>query len=322
MQYKKFAMLIVSIAGLSSPCVLAQAPSADKPIRLVVPFPAGGAADLIGRALGQKLSVFLGQAVLIDNKAGAAGAIGSDNVAKALPDGLTLLLGTISSHATGPALNPKMPYDPVKDFTHISMIASNPLVFIVHPSVPVSTLPEFVRYANGKPGIPFGSNGNGSYNHLAVELFKSQAQIDLLHVPYKGAAPVMNDLVSGQIMFAAADLAGATPFIRSGKVKALAVATTQRLPGFDIPTVMESGYPTFEVTAWYALFGPPGMPQFTLSRIHAAVVKALGERDIQERFQSIGAIPVIDTPAQLRDKVQREVSRWSAVVKAGNITTD
>lgn len=308
------ASLIASVA----PAAFAQSAASDKPVRLVVPFPPGGAADLVGRALAQKLTLSLEQPVIVENKGGAAGAIGSEFVSKAAPDGQTLLLGTISTHGTNPALNPKN-YDPMRDFSHLSLVASNALVFIVHPSVQANTVQEFVRLAKGKPGMPFGSNGNGSYNHLSVELFKEMAQIDLLHVPYKGAGPVMTDLVGGQILFAAADLAGAAPFIRSGKVRALAVASPQRVPGFDLPTVMESGYPNFEVTAWYAMFGPPNMSPALVAKLHDAIAQAVESPDIQERLQAIGAIGSSETPAQLRARVQREVSRWTAVIKTANI---
>ena len=311
------ATLISSVV----PAAFAQSAARDKPVRLVVPFPPGGAADLIGRALALKLTLSLGQTVIVENKLGATGAIGSEFVSKAAPDGQTLLLGTISTHGTNPALNPKY-YDPARDFSHLSLVASNPVVFIVHPSVQANTVQEFVRLAKGKPGMPFGSNGNGSYNHLAVELFKDMAQIDLLHIPYKGAGPVMIDLVGGQILFVAADLAGATPYIRSGKVRALAVASPQRIPGYDLPTVMESGYPNFDVSAWYAMFGPPNMPPSLVAKLHDAIAQAVESPDIQERLRAVGAIGGSETPEQLRGRVQREVSRWTAVIKTSNIKSE
>jgi tripartite-type tricarboxylate transporter receptor subunit TctC len=316
----------ICAAGLS---VFASLPShaqssayPNKPLKMVVPFPPGGAADQIGRAIASKMPDTLGQPVIIDNRSGAAGAVGVDFAAKQAPDGYTILLGTISTHGTSPALNTKLPYDAVKDFTHLSLVAVNPLVLLVHPDVPAKTLQEFVNVAKASPGIPFGSNGNGSYNHLAVELLKGLANIDLLHVPYKGAAPVMNDLIAGQIKFAAADLAGATPYIRAGRVRPLAVGSTQRIQGLDLPTVAESGYPSFQVTAWYAIFAPAGMPAPIVNRLHGSIVKALATPEIQQQLTNAGAIPVGETPAHLAAFVKSEVTRWSGVAKNAKITAD
>jgi tripartite-type tricarboxylate transporter receptor subunit TctC len=320
MQRRNFSLGMAGAAvALQAFPVVAQS---ERVLKLVVPFPPGGAADLIGRTLAQKLTGPLGQAVVVENRAGAAGSIGSDYVAKAAPDGQTLLLGTISTHGTSPVMSAKSPYDPVKDFTHISLLALNPLVLIAHPSVPAASLREFVRYAKANPGLSFGSNGHGSYNHLAMELFKEMTGIGMLHVPYKGAAPLMNDLVAGQIQFAAADLAGATPYIRTGKVKAYAIASRQRVAGIDVPTVVEAGYPAFEVSAWYALFGPANLPQPQVARLHVAVHEALTAPDFQERLRSLGAMVVEESPAQLRERVTQENHRWAAVVRTARISPE
>ena len=298
------------------------APYPNRPIRFVVPFPTGGATDVMARTLGARLHEQLGQPVVVENRAGAAGAIGSEFVAKSAPDGHTVLLGTITTHGTSPAVNPKLPYDPSRDFTAVSLLAHAPLVLLVHPDVPAQTLQDFVRMAKSGPPIAYGSNGNGSYNHLAIELLKGLTNVELLHVPYKGAGPAINDLIAGQIKFGAHDIAGVSPHIRSGKLKALAVASRQRIPGLDVPTVAESDLPNFEVTAWYALFGPAGIPAPVLSRLHAAVAKGIASPEMQQVLSNIGAIPVGETPAHLDAFVRAEVARWSSVAKTAKITLD
>ena len=300
----------------------AQSTYPNRPIRFVVPFPTGGATDVMARTLGQQLHEILGQPVVVENRVGASGAIGSEFVAKSAPDGHTVLLGTISTHGTNPAVNPKLPYDPSKDFTGISLLAEAPLVLLVHPDVPARNLQEFLKIARSGSPVAYGSNGNGAYNHLAMEMLKGLTRIELLHVPYKGAGPAINDLIAGQIKAGAHDIAGVAPHIRSGKLRGLAVASKQRIQGMDIPTFAESGIADFEVTAWYALFGPPGIPADVLSRLHGAVVKGVGSPEMQKILANIGALPVAGSPAALDAFVRAEVARWSRVAKAGNITLD
>ena len=295
----------------------------SKPIRFVVPFPPGGATDVIARTLAIGLHSSLGQPVVVENRVGAAGAIGSESVAKAAPDGYTILLGTISTHGTNPAVNPKLPYDAIKDFSGVSLLAEAPLVLLVNPQAPVANLPEFLRWAKSSPKpLAYGSNGPGSYNNLAIELLKGVTGVDLLHVPYKGAGPAIQDLVAGQIAFGAHDIAGVAPYMRSGKLKALAIASKQRVPGFDVPTTAEAGVPNFEVTAWYALFGPRGMPAPVLTRLHGAVEKGLATPEMQQVLSNISAFPVGGTPAQLDAFVRSEVARWTEVARKANITVD
>ena len=319
---------LLSISSLLLFAVLANPVGANaqeypnRPIRFVVPFPPGGATDVMARTLASRLHEFLGQPVVVENRAGAAGAIGSEAVAKAPADGYTILLGTISTHGTGPAVNPKLPYDVNKDFTAISLLAHAPLVLLVHPDVPAQSLQDFLRLARSGQPPAYGSNGNGSYNHLAVELLKGLAKVDLLHVPYKGAGPAIQDLMAGQIKFGAHDIAGVAPHIRSGKLKALAVAAKQRVPGLDVPTAAESGIADFEVTAWYALFGPPSVPAPVLSRLHGAVAKGVASPEMQQVLNNMNAIPVGDSPAQLDAFVRSEVARWSSVAKKANIRLD
>ena len=310
--------LLLAIAALD---VAAQA-YPNRPLRFVVPFPTGGATDVMARALGQQLHDSLGQPVIVENRVGAAGAIGSEFVSKSAPDGHTILLGTITTHGTSPAVNPKLPYNPSKDFTAITLLAHAPLVLLVNPEVPARNLQDFLKIAKGGPAMAYGSNGNGSYNHLAMELLKGLARIDLLHVPYKGAGPAINDLIAGQIKSGAHDIAGVAPHIRSGKLRALAVASKQRIAGVDVPTFAEAGIADFEVTAWYALFGPPGIPADVLGRLHGAIVKGVGSPEMQKVLGNIGAIPVAGSPAELDAFVRAEVERWSRVAKAGNIKLD
>lgn len=304
----------LALAALGVRPVFAQG---DAPIKIVVPFPPGGATDLIARMLAERLTVSMGQRTIVENKAGAAGSIGSDYVAKSPPDGRTLLLGTTSTHGTNPVLPARTPYHPVQGFSHISLVAVSPLVFLVHPDVRATTLGEFIRDAQARPGVPFASNGMGSYNHLATELLQTMTKTRLLHVPYKGAGEVIQALAAGQVQFAAADLAGAATHMKSGRIRALAVASNRRVPGFeDLPTVAESGVPDFNVDVWYALFGPAGMRDDQVSRLHAAVSQFLAEPEVKARFTSLGTIAQPETPIQLRDRVAAENVRWGAVARS------
>jgi tripartite-type tricarboxylate transporter receptor subunit TctC len=294
----------------------------SKPVRLIAPFAGGGALDLIARSVGQKLSDSFGRPVVVDNRAGASGAIGSELVARAAPDGYTLLLGATTTHGINPALNPKLPYDAVRDFTPISLVATIPHILVVHPAVQAKTLPEFIRLAKTKPGMTFGSAGHGSPHHLAGEMLKSMAHVDLTHVPYKGSGPAMIDLMGGQIQLMSVELTAAAPYIKENRMRPLAIATAKRVPDVDLPTVTELGFPGFEVTAWYAVFGPAGIPAPIVSRLHGDIVKGLKEADLQERFRSLGATPVGSTPAELGAHVKAEIARWTRVIKAGNITLE
>jgi tripartite-type tricarboxylate transporter receptor subunit TctC len=287
----------------------------SKPITLVAPFSAGGALDLIARSVGQKLQDEWGQSVVIDNKAGAAGIIGTQHVARAAPDGYTILLGATTTHGINPSLYQKLPYDAVKDFTPVSLVATIPHILVVHPSLPVNSVSDFIKYAKSKPGLAFGSAGIGSPHHLAGEMLKTQAQIDLLHVPYKGSAPAMVAVMSGEVNFMSVEVTAAMPHIRSGKLKPIAVAAPKRIPGFDLPTFAESGLPGFEVTAWYALFAPKGTPKDVVAKLNSATVKAVGMKDVKEKFASLGAVPVGGTPDELAVYVKAELGRWSAAVK-------
>jgi|SRR5438874_4016201 len=310
--------LFALVAALFAHSVAAQ-PYPNKPIRLIAPFAPGGALDLIARGLGAKLAESMGQPVVVENRAGASGAIGSEAVARSAPDGYTVLLGATTTHGVNPALNPKLPYDPVKDFTPVSLVATIPHALVINPSLPVSSVQELVKYAKSGHPLAYGSAGNGSPHHLAAELFKSMSGIQAVHVPYKGSGPALADLMSGQIQFISVELTAAEPYMKSGKLRALATATAERVPGTSLPTVGEAGYPGFEVTSWYAIFGPAGMPADVTSKLSAEIAKAVNETDLRERLKGLGTTPIGSTPEVLAAHVRAELARWTQVVKTAGL---
>ena len=310
--------VVVALLGFAQSALAQAFPS--KPIRLIVPFPAGiGALDLLSRGISQHVAESVGQPVIVDNRPGASGAIGAEAVARSAPDGYTILMGMTTTHAINPALNPKLTYNPVTDFTPISLVAVEPLILVVNSSVPANTLQEFIRLAKSKPGMSFGSAGNGSPHHLAGATLKSMAGIDVVHVPYKGAIPALTDLVGGRLQFMFFSLAAAEPHIKAGKLRALAIATAKRVPGVDLPTFAESGYPGFEFVSWYAVFGPAGMPEAVVSRLHAEIVKALATQDLRERLQKQRITLVGSSPAELAAHVRTDLARWTNVVKTTGV---
>jgi tripartite-type tricarboxylate transporter receptor subunit TctC len=318
MMRKALAAFALVLFGQS---VLAQS-FPNKPIRLIAPFAAGGALDLIARGVGQKLAESMGQPVVVENRAGASGAIGSETVARSAPDGYTLLLGATTTHGVNPALNPKLSYDPVRDFTPVSLVATIPHALVVNPSLPISSVQDLVKYAKAGHPLNYGSAGNGSPHHLAAELFKSMSGIQAVHVPYKGSGPALADLMSGQIQFISVELTAAEPHMKSGKLKGLATATAERVPGTSLPTVAEAGYPGFEVTSWYAIFGPAGMPADVTSKLSAQIAKAVNDTDLRDRLKGLGTTPIGSTPEVLAAHVRSELDRWTQVVKTAGIKPD
>jgi tripartite-type tricarboxylate transporter receptor subunit TctC len=294
-----------------------------KSIRLIVPFPPGGSADILARAIGQKAGEGLGQSLVVENRPGAGTAIGAEALAKSAPDGYAIMIGTVSSHAINPALNPKLPFDPVRDFTPVSLVASIPFAMIVHPSVPAKTVQEFVALARAQPGtLNYSSAGSGTSNHLAGELLKSMTGIDIVHVPYKGSAPALNDLISGQVSLMFDLVLTAAPPVKSGSVRGLAVTSAQRssvLP--DLPTVAES-IPGYEVSAWFGVFAPAGVPQPVVQRLNAEFVKALQQPDLRQRLASQGAEPLTSTPDEFAAYLRSEIEKWAKVVKAAGMKAD
>lgn len=299
-------------------------PYPNKPVRLIVPFPPGGVADLIARPMAEKLSLSLGQPVVIDNRAGATGTIGAAAVATAAPDGYTLLLGTTNEIAMSPTLFKSLPYDPTKAFAPVAPVAEFPNVLVVGPSVKVRTLEEFIALAKANPGkLTFASSGPGSTNHLTAELFKSIAGVDVIHVPYKGGGPALNDLLGGHVDAMFATLPSAVPQIKAGKLKALAVTGERRsraLP--DVPTASEAGAPGLVVTTWNGILAPAGTPPAVLERLQREVAAAAAMTDVRERYATVGAEPMSLSPEQFRSLIQKDYARWAQIIKQAGITAE
>ena len=291
----------------------------NKPLRLIAPFAPGGALDLIARGVAAKLSESLGQPVIVENRAGASGAIGSEAVARAAPDGYTLLLGATTTHGINPAFNPKsLPYDAVKDFTPVSLVGTIPHALVVNLKLGVNSVPDLVKLGKSR-SLNYGSAGNGSPHHLAGELFKSLTGIQAVHVPYKGSGPALSDLMAGNIDFISVEYTAAEPYVKSGKLKALATATREPVPGLDLPTVAQAGYPGFEVTSWYAVFGPAGMPHDVTAKLASEIHKAVTQTDLRERLKGLGTTPIGSTPEELAAFQRSDIERWTKVVKSAGI---
>ncbi len=326
MRFRFLARLAAAIVAvpLCATLACAQAPYPNKPIRMVVPFPPGGPADVLARTLGGKLADALGQPLVIENRGGAGAAIGAKAVADAAPDGYTILLGTVSSHAINPILNPKLGYNPVRDFSAIGPVAATPFALVAHPSLPASNVRELIALAKAKPGtLAAGSAGNGTSNHLALELFKTLAGIDIIHIPYKGSAPALADVVSGQVPLMFDLVTTSAPLIRAGTLKALAVTSTARLNGLPaVPTMIEAGVAGFEVSAWFGLFAPAATPQPLVARLNAEVARVLQLPDVRERLAALGADPMAGSPEQFAAFVRDENQRWAGVVKASGMKID
>jgi tripartite-type tricarboxylate transporter receptor subunit TctC len=310
----------VLLAGVSA---LAQTyPS--KPIRIIVPFAPGGNVDITARTVAPELSALLGQPVLVENKPGAGGTIGANEVAKAAPDGYTLLMGSNSTISVAPALYPNNPYNPVRDFAPISNLAQVPFVLVVHPSVPANNVKELIALAQGKAGqLSMASAGTGSSNHLVGELFQAQTGVRLNHIPYKGSGQALNDLLAGQVNVMFDQLTSASANIKAGKLRALAVSSSARSASLpDVPTFAEAGVAHFDFTNVTGLLAPAGTPSDIIAKLHAAAVKAVNSNAVRERFAAMGVIGVGDQPEQFAWFIREDFARWSKVVKDGNIKVD
>ena len=296
----------------------------NKPVRLVVPYPPGGATDVIGRVMAQKLSVELGQQVVVDNRGGAAGSIGAAAVARAAPDGYTLLMGALTSHSINAVLyGAATGFDMDKSFAPIAIVGNVPLVFVVHPSVKAQTLPELIALAKAAPGqLSFASSGNGSPQHLAGEMFQRAAGVKMLHVPYKGSGPAMNDLVGGQVLTMIETAPAAQPLIKAGKLRALATATAQpvsTLPG--VPTAAQAGL-QFEVSSMFGILAPAGTPAAIVQRLNGALKGILGQSDVVDNMLAQGAIATWTTPDDAAQAIRAEAAKWTKVVREGDIKGD
>lgn len=313
----------VGTAAFASTLSYAQ-PYPSRPIRFIVPLPPGGGADIVARTIGQQLSDSLGQQVVVDNRGGGGTVIGADIAAKSVPDGYTLFLGTATSHAINASLHKKLPYDPIKDFAPVSLVVTLPLVLVAHLSVPANSVEGLVALARAKPGqINFASTGNGSSIHLAGELLNVKANVKMVHVPYKGAAPALTDLLAGQVQFMFTTIPPVLPHIRALRVKALALATPKRsklMP--EIPTINESGISGVEAYSWNGIMVPAGTPREIISRLHAEIVKIMRMPDVVDRLSGLGAEPVSTTPQEFAEFIRSETAKYAQVVKISGARID
>jgi tripartite-type tricarboxylate transporter receptor subunit TctC len=312
---------LLSLAGAG----LAQGSYPSRPIRMVVPFVAGGASDILARVIGQGLSEELGQPVVVDNRAGAGGNIGSDHVAKSAPDGYTLVLASVGTHAINSSLYKKMPYDPVKDFTPIALFATVPTVLVVNPNVKVNSARELLALAKARPGaLNYASAGIGTTQHLAGEMLKESAGIDVVHVPYKGGGQAVGDLLAGQVTFMFPNIPVVHSHIKAGKLKALAVASTKRSPALpDVPTMAEAtALKDFDVSTWFGILAPAGLPPETAQKLNRAVNKVIASDAVKTKLEAQGAVPLESTPEGFREFMVKEVDKWARVVKRAGIEAE
>lgn len=323
MRMHRVALLGTLLLALTPASLPAQGYPA-KAVRLIVPFPAGGGSDIVGRIMAQRLTSQLKQQVYVDNRAGAGGSIGTEAAARAAPDGYTMVLASTSEIAVNPSLYTRLTYDTVRDLAALAMVASTPIVVIVHPSMPLKTVKDLVALARQRPGdINVASAGNGTFTHLSGELFRSVAGVSWTHVPYKGAPAALTDLVSGQVQVMFSSLPAAVALINSGRLKALAVSTATRSRTLArVPTVMESGVPGYEVVYWYGLFVPAATPKEIVARLHNEIAQALRAPEVIASLAKQGATPGAMSQAQFADFVKSEVAKWGKVVKASGAKVD
>jgi tripartite-type tricarboxylate transporter receptor subunit TctC len=314
--------LAVSLAGAAAAVDAQTYP--EKPIRVIVPFAPGGSTDIVARITSQKLAERLRQSVVIENRGGGGGNIGSDVVAKGPPDGYLLLIGTVGSLTINPSLYRKMPYDPLKDLAPIAYLGSTPNILVVHPSMPVRSVRELISLARSKPGqLNYASAGTGGSVHLAAELFKSMARVDILGVPYKGSGPALIDLMGGQTQLMFSTMPPALPHAKSGRLRALGMTGAKRSPLVpDLPTIAESGLPGYEITQWWGLLGPAALPAAIVTRLNSEVNGLLQQPDVKERLGADGAEIAPNTPAWFAAYMKDEVANWAKVVRASGATAD
>jgi tripartite-type tricarboxylate transporter receptor subunit TctC len=323
MKTRWIALLGALLLGLMPALAAAQSYPA-KAVRLIVPFPAGGGSDIVGRIMAQRLASQLKQQVYVDNRAGAGGSIGTEAAGRAAPDGYTMVLASTSEIAVNPSLYTRLTYDTVRDLAALAMVASTPIVVVVHPSMPLKTVKDLVALARRRPGeVNVASAGNGTFTHLSGELFRSVAGVTWTHVPYKGAPAALTDLVSGQVQVMFSSLPAAVALINSGRLKALAVSTAKRAPTLaQVPTVMESGVPGYEVVYWYGLFAPAATAKEIVARLHNEIAQALHAPEVVASLGKQGATPGAMSQPQFTDFVKSEVAKWSKVVKASGAKVD
>ncbi|WP_409338045.1 Bug family tripartite tricarboxylate transporter substrate binding protein [Curvibacter microcysteis] len=320
---KRRHLLSAATALGTAPLAWAQAAYPNKPLRLLVPFPAGGATDILARTVSQKLGERLGTTVVVENRPGAGGTIGSDLVAKAAPDGYTLLLATSSTHAIGPALNPRLPYDPVHDFSPIAQVGLAPSIMLVPNSSPAHTVQEWIQHARRNPGrLNYASSGNGTIVQLTAELFKAQAGLFVVHIPYKGTALAIPDLVSGKLDVLFDSLPTGLPHVRDGRLRALGVTTLKRSPLVpELPPIADV-LPGFESTTWFGLYGPKGLPADLQTRLNTATQQALADPEVRDKLARLGIEGVTGSPAQFAALVAADAAKWKKIIVERKITGD
>jgi tripartite-type tricarboxylate transporter receptor subunit TctC len=315
---RREAMVGVGLGALALTRAAAQPAYPSRTIKLVVPYPAGGTTDLLGRLVADQLKSGLGATVVVENKPGAGTTLGAEQGARAEPDGYTLLMATSTTLAINKTLYKKLPYDPVKDFTPIALVAAVPFALIVNPTLPMTTLADFIAYAKSRPGLAYGSAGNGSPQHLGAEMLRTAAGIDIRHVPYRGSVPAMLDIIAGHIPFMIVDLQPALPQIRDGKLRVLGVTTAKRVAAApDIPTLAETGLPGFELVAWQGVVAPAGVPRPIVEQLAAQIAKLVADAATRDKLTALSLEPLTgSTPDSFSAYIRAEVERWAAVVKA------
>lgn len=296
-------------------------PYPNKPIRLIVAFDPGGSTDIVARLVGQRLAERIGQQVIVDNRGGAGGTLGTELAAKATADGYTLTMGTTSTHVIAPSIYPNVKYDPVKDFTPITLVASTPYLLVLHPSVPAKSLKEFVALVKSQPGkLNYASAGAGTTTQLAMEMLKQAAGIDIVHIPYKGNGPAGTAVMGGQVQALFGSMPAVLPHAKAGRVRPIAVGTLKRSSALpDVPTVAESGYPGFEVSLWLGFFGPRGLPEPVVKKLYAELTAIANAPEMKGQFERNGADPVTTTPAELAKLMKSELDKYTKVIKAAGV---
>ncbi len=295
-----------------------------KAVRWIIPFPPGGGTDVISRTLAQKLTESWGQQVIADNRPGSGGTIGLAAAAKLPADGYNLVLGQLANLAIAPALYPKLPYDPIRDFTPVTLVLTSPLVLVAHPSLPVKNLKELIALAKAKPeAITFGSPGNGTTGHLGTEMLQTIAKVKMTHIPYKGAVPAFTGLMGGEIAVYLSSIPPALPMLNSGRVKAIGVTSAKRMPSLpNVPTLAEGGLPGYEVTNWYGVMAPAGMPKEVLTRLNTDLVRILKQPDVQQRFQGEGGDVIANAPDEFSKFIRNEIAKWAKAVRESGAKVD
>jgi tripartite-type tricarboxylate transporter receptor subunit TctC len=321
-----YIFLPLLLGGFGTPAAVAQTAAAypAKPVRFIAPFPPGGSTDLLARLVAQKLTEAWGQQVIVENRGGAAGTIGVELAARAAPDGYTIVMGHVGTFGVNPTLYPKLPYDAVRDFAPVTVLATVPNGMAVHPSLPVKTARDFIALAKAKPGeLLYASGGSGSASHLAGEYFKLLTKINMVHVPYKGTAPAMVSMISGETTMTITGMVALMPHVKSARLKLLGVATMKRLTILpDVPTINESGAPGYDANQWYGVLTPAATPRDIVAKLHADIVKVMTRADVKERLAADGAEPVANTPEQFAAHIKSEIARWAPVVKASGAKPD